>query len=448
MVVYITPQIGAMPDPPEGSQIDQYCKENDYIWGSPQFLGYHTGYEQYWGFIFWQEFKNTRDYLTGFGGWLVKNGEYAQQYPAYIDMGLAEFRPHYGTVDETVNALYDDDNYMILGRIQPDDMPDDSPRWVYFELETPMPLIENRKYYLVYRPELIVTDDEYWSIWEIDGGYNNPYTRGRACMFNSNSDYQWSCYPDEDVNFFTFTEAKSCILPPGEHGDMIDCGMPPFQDNCYKHMCDDGVWNPLEYNDWCPGCGTQPLPELFWDNGEPDLSDCIISSRYKGEMNFAIDDFTITNSYEVDKGRFWFVWSEEQMGMGYIDNVAVKFFKETGSCDPQAVNSASRVASFNEVELEPIWGGYYYLITCDVSFSDVSLSPGTWWVGFVVEHEDSNDHYALIMTTDPGNDCQIMCDLPNWGYSRWTRAEDIPEVGYPMHTAWQLSGNEVFYFGG
>ena len=174
--------------------------------------------------------------------------------------------------------------------------------------------------------------------------------------------------------------------------------------------------------------------DILWENGEPDGLNGLAGSFYYGYSNIIIDDFTLDADSTATGGDFSFVWNSAA-GTGNMDEVKVFFFQETGDCDPSMDEYAELVVDSFEEELT---GDYYFgrpEIVVTVEFAEVELAQGNWWVGFQPNSVGEDLGYML---TAENKGCEIMIDLPYFGYPRWTPGSSPWSLEYDL--AWALYG--------
>jgi hypothetical protein len=174
--------------------------------------------------------------------------------------------------------------------------------------------------------------------------------------------------------------------------------------------------------------------DLLWDNGEPNGLNGLAGSYFSGYSNILIDDFQNEETWYATDGHMRFVWNTAG-GTGNIDTINVFFFEETGDCEPSLDEFAVReITDYTEWET----GDYYFgrpEVAVDFDFPEVELEAGNWWVGF--QPDGISDDIAYLLTAD-GSGCEIMADLPYWGYPRWSSASYLWGTAYDL--AWQLTG--------
>jgi len=174
--------------------------------------------------------------------------------------------------------------------------------------------------------------------------------------------------------------------------------------------------------------------ELFWYNGDPDGRNGLPGSMYNGQSNILIDDFYIDADCYVIGGQFRFVWGDGY-GEGNLETVKVYIFEETGDCEP----SEDEYIELEVIDFyEDTTGDYYFglpEIAVDVIFDEVVLPAGQWWIGFQPEGITNDLAYLL---TAPSKGCEVMADLPSWGWPRWSTSSYLWGEEYDL--AWSLYG--------
>jgi hypothetical protein len=174
--------------------------------------------------------------------------------------------------------------------------------------------------------------------------------------------------------------------------------------------------------------------DLLWDNGEPDGRNGLAGSYYYGYSNILIDDFSNEKDWYVEDGHFSFVWNSGT-GTGNLDTVNVFFFEDEGDCDPsQDEYYEFEVESFTEETT----GEYYFgrpEIYVSVDFPEKHIPPGNWYVGF---QPDSISEDLGYMLTAESQGCELMADLPYFGYPRWSSSSYLWGQEYDL--AWKLTG--------
>ena len=174
--------------------------------------------------------------------------------------------------------------------------------------------------------------------------------------------------------------------------------------------------------------------DLLWENGEPDGLNGLAGSYYYGNSNIIIDDFTLDADSTATGGDFSFMWNTGS-GTGNLDTVNMFFFEEEGDCDPSMDEYAYlEVNSFEEELSGDIYFGRPEIVVT-VEFDDVELPAGDWWVGF---QPDSVGEDLGYMLTAENKGCEIMIDLPYFGYPRWTPGSSPWGLEYDL--AWALTG--------
>jgi hypothetical protein len=115
----------------------------------------------------------------------------------------------------------------------------------------------------------------------------------------------------------------------------------------------------------------------------------------------------------------------------------VYVFENYDNCNP----SLDAWAEVEVTEFDAYYTGDFYFgrpeILCEVYFDGIELPCGMkeWYFSF--QPEGINDEIAYLLTA-PSKGCQVMADLPYWGYPRWTSSEDIWGKEYDL--AWALYG--------
>jgi hypothetical protein len=168
---------------------------------------------------------------------------------------------------------------------------------------------------------------------------------------------------------------------------------------------------------------TSPAPlggrELLWENGEPDGRNGLASTYYQGYNNMLIDDVELEKDSFVTGGDFSLVWNSGA-GEGNCDTVIMRFFEETGDCEPSEDEYAEiEVSGFEEEET----GDYYFgrpEVVITVEFDEVALPAGNWWVSFQADSVGEDIGYWL---TAESKGCMCHADLPYWGYPRWSSSQ-------------------------
>jgi hypothetical protein len=173
--------------------------------------------------------------------------------------------------------------------------------------------------------------------------------------------------------------------------------------------------------------------DLIWHNGDPDGRSALPGSIYQGYSNVIIDDFVIDSACILQGGAIRFIWYSGGE-IGNLDTLYMWFFEETGDCEP------SKDAYIEKLEVtdfaERLTGDYYFdrpEIEVFVSFEEVYLPAGNWWVGF--QPDSVGEDIAYLLTAE-GWECDVMADLPYWDYPRWSSSQEIWEEGYDL--SWQL----------
>jgi hypothetical protein len=166
---------------------------------------------------------------------------------------------------------------------------------------------------------------------------------------------------------------------------------------------------------------TSPAPtpgrqDLLWENGEPDGRNGLASSYYNGYNNMLIDDIVLETDATATGGDFHFVWNSGY-SPGNMETVTMRFFEETGDCEPsEDIYAEVEVNSFTEEDT----GEYYFgrpEIIFTVQFDDVELPAGKWYVSFQADGLSEDIAYWL---TAESKECECFADLPYWGYPRWS----------------------------
>jgi hypothetical protein len=184
---------------------------------------------------------------------------------------------------------------------------------------------------------------------------------------------------------------------------------------------------------------TSPAQELggalLWDNGLPDGRNGLAGSTYSGYSNILIDDFVVDETWTVNDGHFRFLWNSNYDETN-LASVQVFFYEDTGGCNPSMTELATPACTIDSAYTT---GNYYFSrqeIACDVSFDDVVLSPGTYYVGF--QPTGVVDDIAYLLTA-ASKGCQVMADMPYWGYPRWSSSMTLWGEEYDL--SFQLTGS-------
>ncbi len=160
-----------------------------------------------------------------------------------------------------------------------------------------------------------------------------------------------------------------------------------------------------------------------WDNGEPDGRDGLAGSVYYGYENLIVDDFNLEWRASVSGGQISLIW-DSGAGIGHLDTLYMYFFEdESGEeCEPaQDEYAMCEVTEFTET----LTGDYYFgrpEVVIDVEFDNVEVPEGHSWVGFLPDSVGEDKAYLL---TAENKGCEVMADLPYYGYPRWSSSSYI-----------------------
>jgi hypothetical protein len=151
-----------------------------------------------------------------------------------------------------------------------------------------------------------------------------------------------------------------------------------------------------------------------------------------------IDDFT-SEWWEVKDAHFEFVWNYGY-GPGYIGDIEVMFFEETGTCDPAIVEIYRKsVNSWTETAT----GNYYFgrqSIEVDCQFDPIELLPGDYWFGIQLHYLWGNS-IAYWLTADGQIPCELQLEYEYWGSPRWTTSTQ--QWGTAYDVSWYLTGRNL-----
>lgn len=191
------------PTPPTGSDYDQSTLDNaadiGYIVAGE--VGGDPVAESYWS----QEFINDRAELTGFGAVIGLQGDVSKKMYVLIS-------------DSLQNPNDEDSVFITGGLLEPGEFTPGEYYYCYFTLETPVPLIPGKKYYMTAcTDEPFVEDPTTGWIWA--GMSTDVYTTG---SFNSFNGQNWTAATG-DTLFFTWT--KTITPPPNceDYTNVTDC---------------------------------------------------------------------------------------------------------------------------------------------------------------------------------------------------------------------------------
>jgi hypothetical protein len=174
--------------------------------------------------------------------------------------------------------------------------------------------------------------------------------------------------------------------------------------------------------------------DVLWDNGDPNGQNGLAGSVYAGYDNILIDDMDIDGGATATGGHISLVWNSGS-GIGNLDTLYMWFFEETGDCEPA-------MTEYEKVEVsgftETLTGDQYFSrpeVVIQVEFDDVEIPDGVSWIGF--QPDSVGDDIAYLLTAD-NQGCEIMADLPYWGYPRWSSSSYLWGSAYDL--AWTLEG--------
>jgi hypothetical protein len=174
--------------------------------------------------------------------------------------------------------------------------------------------------------------------------------------------------------------------------------------------------------------------DVLWENGGPDGRNGLASSYYYGYNNILIDDFVLEADSFITGGDFHVVWNSGA-GTGNLDTVMMRFYEETGDCEPSMDEYAEvEVTSFTE----DLTGDQYFSrpeVVFTVEFPEVALPAGNWWVSFQADSVGEDIAYWL---TAESKGCECFADLPYWGYPRWSASSYLWGSEYDL--AFALTG--------
>jgi len=178
---------------------------------------------------------------------------------------------------------------------------------------------------------------------------------------------------------------------------------------------------------------------ILWDNGLPDgvngLSCIYWPSHVPLWDRYLIDDFTVPYpGWIVNDGHFRIV-TDLGSDPSAIKYVYYYFFKSTGPCVPDTNALTWGGASFS-----PYFTGntYFYRpeIAVDCQFTNVTLTPGEYWVCFQPQMDEN-----CFWLTAPKKGCSVFLDYPDIPYPRWTWGFNVFGVEYDV--SWRLTGELV-----
>ena len=178
--------------------------------------------------------------------------------------------------------------------------------------------------------------------------------------------------------------------------------------------------------------GSSSHDDILWDNGEPDGRNALQGSIFYGYSNILIDDFELDTDVTAMGGQISLVWNSGA-GTGNLDTLYMWFFEETGDCEPSLDEYAK--VEVNEFS-ERLTGDYYFNrpeVEITVEFEEVELPAGHWWIGF--QPDSIGEDIAYLLTAE-SKGCEVMADLPYWGYPRWTSSSYIWDSSYDL--SWNL----------
>jgi len=111
------------------------------------------------------------------------------------------------------------------------------------------------------------------------------------------------------------------------------------------------------------------------------------------------------------------------------------FVTETGDCEPSEDDIIKiEINDFSET----LTGDYYFSrpeVEITVEFDDVEIPAGVSWVGF--QPDSVGEDIAYLLTAEDKG-CEVMGDLPYYGYPRWTSSTVMWGDTYDL--SWQLYG--------
>jgi hypothetical protein len=177
--------------------------------------------------------------------------------------------------------------------------------------------------------------------------------------------------------------------------------------------------------------------DLLWDNGGPDGRNgvsCMYWPEYPLDREI-VDDFVVDGpGWLVNDGHFSLV-TYYGGGPSTVRAVNAFFYQDDGNGKPLVARYATRATQFSAY----LTGAYYFSrpeIAVDVTFDDVSLAPGRWWVCF---QPDMNDNSFWLTAASKGK--SIYLSYPDQGYNKWTDGYVV--FGDYYDTTFQLTGQYI-----
>jgi len=179
--------------------------------------------------------------------------------------------------------------------------------------------------------------------------------------------------------------------------------------------------------------------EILWDNGEPNGLNGLAGSMYAGYSNILIDDFHMTDDWNIQGGKIHYLWNS-----GYssnLDKIRVYIFEDEGDCDPSQDEYPTEGYYVEANVFDEYTTGTYYFsrpeVIADFTLDEEFEVPaGDWYIG--IQPDGVIDDIAYLLTAD-GSGCEVMADLPYWGYPRWSSSSYLWGTAYDL--AFEIHGN-------
>ena len=170
----------------------------------------------------------------------------------------------------------------------------------------------------------------------------------------------------------------------------------------------------------------------IWDNGLPDGRNALPGSMYQGYSNILIDDFEAESDWTIQGGKLHYVWDS-----GYSSNLEkINFyiFEDLGGCNPSEEEYPEEGYYVEANTFDEYTTGDYYFgrPECVADFlldEEFEISAGKYYVG--IQLDGINENIVYILTAE-SKGCEIMADLPYWGYPRWSSSSYLWGAEYDL----------------
>jgi hypothetical protein len=178
--------------------------------------------------------------------------------------------------------------------------------------------------------------------------------------------------------------------------------------------------------------------DLLWENGDPDGRNGVAGSVYYGYENLIVDDIELESEATAYGGHISLLWNSGS-GTGNLDTLYMWFFEDDE--DPEDCEPSQDEYAMVEIDdfTERLTGDSYFgrpEVEITVSFEDVVMPAGHSWVGF--QPDSVGEDIAYLLTAE-NKGCEVMADLPYWGYPRWSSSSYLWGDAYDL--SWQLTGD-------